>query len=181
MITRIPPAYPRHATCITLHTDESFHVYDPPQRLPTDPALPCTRRSGPVEVNDLTVLNPVSRAIHLVAIDKCLYSSADTSRCDCALVCEERIHFVEFKHGVNKRRTDRVKECIPQLAAAINDFYKAGILLPNTTVLAIACVGFTEEFPPRTASLDARILQLNRLVNDAIAVELQVTDTTVFN
>ena len=144
-------------------------------------ALACIRRSGPAEVNDLAVLNPVSQAIHLIAIDKCLYSSADTSRCDCALVCDEQIHFAEFKHGVNKRRTDQVKECIPQLAAAINNFYKAGILLPNTIVLAIACVGFTEEFPPRTASLDARTLQLNRLVEADIAVELRVTDTTAFD
>jgi hypothetical protein len=181
MITRIPSAYPRHATCITLHTDEAFHVYDPPQRLPTDPALPCARRVGSPELTDLAVLNPGSQVVHLVAIDKYLYSSADTTRCDCALVCDEQIHFIEFKHGVSKRRTDRVKECIPQLAAAINDFYKAGILLPNTTVQAIACVGFTEEFPPRTASLDARILQLNRLVEVDIIVELQVTDTTIFN
>ena len=144
-------------------------------------ALACTRRSGPAEANDLTVLNPAIQAIHLIATDKCLYSSADASRYDCALVCDEQIHFVEFKHGVNKRRPDRVKECIPQLAAAINDFYKAGILLPNTIVLAIACVGFTEEFPPRTASLDTRILQLNRLVEADIAVELRVTDTTAFD
>ena len=143
--------------------------------------MACIRRSGPAEVNDLAVLNPVSQAIHLIAIDKCLYSSADTSRCDCALVCDEQIHFAEFKHGVNKRRTDQVKECIPQLAAAINNFYKAGISLPNTIVIAIACVGFTEEFPPRTASLDARILQLNRLVEADIAVELRVTDTTAFD
>ena len=88
---------------------------------------------------------------------------------------------MEFKHGVNKRRPYRVKECIPQLAAAINNFYKAGILLLNTTVLAIACVGFTEEFPPRTASLDTRILQLNRLIEANIAVELRVTDTTAFD
>ncbi len=181
MITRILAAYPRHATCISPHAEVEFHVYDPPQLLTTDPALPCTRRVGTPEASDLAVQNPQGQTVHLVAIDKCLYSSADSTRCDCALVCGEKIHFVEFKHGVNKRRTDRVKECIPQLAAAINDFYKAGILLPKTVVLAIACVGFNEEFPPRTASLDARILQLNKLVDADIAVELRVTDVTLFD
>lgn len=180
MITRISSAYPRHAHCVSPHTATDFQLFDPPQLLPTDPALPCTRRIDAPESTDLTVQNPASQTIHLVAIDKCLYSSADTTRCDCALVCDEQIHFIEFKHGLYKRRTDRVRECIPQLAAAINDFYKAGILLPKTVVLAIACVGFTEELPPRTASLDARILQLNKLVEADVAVELRVTDVTSF-
>ncbi|RFP67098.1 hypothetical protein D0N36_01035 [Hymenobacter lapidiphilus] len=109
-----------------------------------------------------------------------MYESGDSTRCDCALVRKQEVRFVEFKHGTFRRRADRIKECIPQLAATINDFIMAGIIAPKSVVLAIACVGFQEEFPPRTAQLDARILQLNKLVGSDVVVELLVTDSTTF-
>jgi hypothetical protein len=109
-----------------------------------------------------------------------MYDSSDTTRCDCALVREQEIHFVEFKHGVKTRRSVRVKDCIPQLAATINDFIKAGIIAPGSEVLAIACVGFQEELPPRSAQLEVRTVQLNNLVEAGVAVKLLVTDATTF-
>ncbi|UOQ78614.1 hypothetical protein MUN84_08775 [Hymenobacter sp. 5516J-16] len=142
--------------------------------------LPCQCRTESPEQTDLTVRNTGEAVVYLIAIDHCLYGSADAQRCDCALVREEEIHFVEFKHGLNKNRSARLKECIPQLAAAINDFVQAGIIAPHSVVRAIACVGFAEQRPPRSAAIEARILQLNLLVPD-VAVELYVEDSTEFN
>lgn len=188
MIDAIQAAYPskRDFPCINAHTDILFHVYDPPlsEAAEAPEAIlrrePCARRVGEPVITDLTVHNPQEHAVHLVSIDSCMYESSDTTRCDCALVREREIHFVEFKHGVKTRRSERVKNCIPQLAATINDFIRAGIIAPGSEVLAIACVGFQEELPPRSAQLEVRTVQLNNLVEAGVAVRLLVTDTTTF-
>lgn len=175
MIDRITAHFAQQfSTCVSSHTAPEFWVYDP------DGPHPCRHREDEPQASDLAVRNASSAAVHLVAIDHCLYGSADSVRCDCALVCQEEIHFVEFKHGKNKNRPERLRECIPQLAAAINDFWQAGIIAPHSVVLAIACVGFAEQRPPRGAAIEARILQLNQLVLGGVVVELHITDTTTF-
>lgn len=189
MIERIRAAYPPKGekVCIIGLPHVVFHVFDPeqPDPLPESDApvqrLPSTYRLGPDKQDrELMVHNVTGRPVHLVAIDCCLYDSGDPSRCDCALVQEEDIRFVEFKHGNFRRRTNRIQECVPQLAKSINDFFDRGILPARQAVLAIACVGFTEEFPPRNASLEALQARLNLLVSADVLVELRVTDTTLF-
>lgn len=128
----------------------------------------------------MAVANARGRLIQLVAIDKCLYDDADPSRCDCALICDEEIQFVEFKHGNSRRRTDRVKECIPQLAATITEFHRRQIIPAGCTVRAVACVGFTEQRPPRAASTEAQTVLLNRLTPETVVVELVIADETSF-
>lgn len=175
MIDRLTAHFAAHGTdCISGHTDTLFHVYDPAGD------LPCRRRDDSPSETDLAVSNPNAAIVHLIAVDHCLYGSADATRCDCALISREEIHFVEFKHGKDKNRAGRLRESIPQLAAAINDFFKAGIITPHSVVRAIACVGFAEQRPPRGAAIEARILQLNTLVPDTIVVELFVADSTEF-
>ncbi|MBC7449393.1 MAG: hypothetical protein H7330_15175 [Hymenobacteraceae bacterium] len=148
-----------------------LHLYDgPPVRV---------RAAVPEEV-DVRVNNPRQRTIHLAATDGCLYGPAHAQRCDCVLICDEEAHFIEFKHGLTKNRTERVKECIPQLAETIVDFHRRGIIADGSTVRAIACVGFTEQWPPRGASLEARVVQLNRLTPDTVLVELSVSNQTSF-
>lgn len=175
MINRVRTHFVRQPdVCISSHELPVFYVYDPPGN------LPCQHREATPAQQDLTVHNTSASIVHLVAIDHCLYGPADATRCDCALVRDEEIHFVEFKHGKNKNRKDRLRECIPQLAAAINDFVQAGIIAPHSAVRAIACVGFAEQHPPRGAAIEARILQLNRLVTADVAVDLYVADSTTF-
>ncbi len=175
MIDRLTARFAARApACISGHTGVLFHVYDPVGD------LPCRRREDAPLETDLAVHNPGAAAVHLIAIDHCLYGPADVRRCDCALISREEIHFVEFKHGKDKNRADRLRECIPQLAAAINDFFQAGIIAPQSVVRAVACVGFVEQRPPRGAAIEARILQLNKLVPDTLFVELVVDDNTLF-
>lgn len=175
MIERIRAAYPpkEQTNCITALAHPVFHVYDPLSADDTGAAtrLPCTFRLGlEKEDRELTVRNTTAQPVHLVAIDCCLFASSDPSRCDCALVQNEIIHFVEFKHGNFRRRTERIQECVRQLANSINDFYSTGIIPARHSVLAIACVGFTEEFPPRNASLEALSARLNLLILSLIHI-----------
>lgn len=186
MIERIRAAYPpkEQSVCITALAHPIFHVYDPLSFNSNGAAerLPCTVRLGPEKDDrELTVRNDTAQPVHLVAIDCCLFDSSDPSRCDCALIQNEVIHFVEFKHGNYRRRTERIQECVKQLAKSINDFYNTGIIPARHSVLAIACVGFTEEFPPRNASLEALSARLNLLISADVVVELLVTDTITFS
>jgi hypothetical protein len=176
MIDRISAHFAQQPRlCISMHGEAEFYIFDPVGD------FPCQHRGGGApQETDLTVRNTGPAAVHLVAIDHCLYGSADATRCDCALVRQEEIRFVEFKHGKNKNRPERLRECIPQLAAAINDFVRAGIISPHSTVQAIACVGFAEQWPPRGAAIEARILQLNKLVAAGVVVELHISDSTSF-
>jgi hypothetical protein len=80
---------------------------------------------------------------------------------------------IAFEHGKTKNRPERLRECIPQLAA--------GIIAPHSVVQAIACVGFAEQRPPRGVAIEARILQLNKLVAAGVVVELYVSDNTAFS
>lgn len=188
MITRLLAAYPPKpdAVCVSTHTDPEFHIFDPPPpaEAPADGSkrkrLPCQRRFGEPQEEDIRVQNVRECAIHLVAIDNCLYTSGDPTRCDGALICDEEIRFVEFSHGRHHRRSERVEKCIPQLAATITRFHALGIIPDKAVVQAIVCVGFTEEFPPRTAQLNIRSAQLNAMITADVAVELHVTDTTSF-
>ena len=182
MIARVIPAFAYAfkpaGDCITTHTADRFHLYD---------GQPVRLRVGEAEAIDLVVSNDRQRPIALIAVDGCLYDTAGPfgtkapTRCDCVLICDEKAHFIEFKHGQAKNRTDRVKECIPQLAATISDFHRRGIIPDGSTVRAIACVGFTEQEPPRGASVEARIVQLNRLTPATVVVELAVSNQTTFN
>ncbi|SES83341.1 hypothetical protein [Hymenobacter actinosclerus] len=174
MIERLLAHFPASAACVSTHTERLFYIYD------QEGNQPCRHRTAMLAPTDLTVRNASAVAVHLIAIDHCLYNSSDSQRCDCALVRGEEIHFVEFKHGTNKNRASRLKECIPQLAAAINAFIRAGIIAPHSSVRAVACVGFAEQRPPRGAAIEARILQLNLLVPEVI-VELFIDDSTEFN
>jgi hypothetical protein len=174
MIDRITAHFAQQpAACISRHPEAEFHVYD------QEGPHPCRHRTDEPQPTDLRVRNAGPVPVHLVAIDHCLYSSADAKRCDCALVRQDEIHFVEFKHGKFAKRAERLKECIPQLAAVINDFLQAGIIAPNSVVRAIACIGSAEQHPPQNAAIEARKLQLNLLV-PSVAVELFVTAHTSF-
>lgn len=176
MIARLVSSYAYTAArpvadCVRDFKATVLHLYDgPPVRV---------RAAVPEEI-DVRVDNPQQRTIHLAATDGCLYGPGHVQRCDCVLICDEEAHFIEFKHGQAKNRTERVKECIPQLAETIADFHRRGIITDGSTVRAIACVGFTEQQPPRGASLEARIVQLNRLTPDTVVVELSVSNRTSF-
>ncbi|MBF9223686.1 hypothetical protein [Hymenobacter ruricola] len=172
--------------CLSIHPEPELYLYDPPlpEREEGSAELikrqPTSKREGSPQLNDFTVRNQTASPVHLVKIDCCLYSSGDGTRCDCALAHEQQLRFVEFSHGVFRRRSARVEKCIPQLAASINDFYDLGIIPAGSVVQAIICVGFTEDFPPRTAMTDIRTVQLNQLVKAPVAVELRVSDETTF-
>ncbi|UOR05253.1 hypothetical protein MUN82_20260 [Hymenobacter aerilatus] len=86
----------------------------------------------------------------MLAIDKCLYTSADAERCDCVLIIADQLHFIEFKTSETTRHANP-GTCLDQLAASIRDFFDREIIQANETVYAYASVGFSKQIPQNGA------------------------------
>lgn len=156
----------RAADCIEIRHEADVFVHDPP----APSRAPCEVYGGPLRSRfDLHIVNQAQKPVAVVLIDKCVYEfSKAPSRCDCAVVVEDRIHFVEFKKPDRERSSGgndnfaEARDCIQQLATSINDFYDRGIIAPGTLVHAYACVGYLT--PRRHPGSDRLLLtaSLNR-------------------
>lgn len=160
------------ANCLQAHTHPTFHVHDPdPAQEPKGPSYVVT--TGLRAKSDLLVRNPAQRVVHLVAIDQCLYTDTDPSKCDCALVSGDVIYFVEFKtsSGVNYSSPG---DCLVQLAASIRDFYDRAIIQPGQTVFAYASVGFPRHRPQNGAHHSDQLTSLQQKVQEGTARRIRL-------
>lgn len=163
MIRRLEQAFAAQLahpdTCLQAHAHPDFHVHDPPppREKGTGRAPCCVLTTGRRNEADLYVRNPNRRTVHLVVIDHCLYDDSHPSKCDCALVSDDKVYFVEFKtQEISAGATapnsyPNPGDCLPQLAASIRDFYDRGIIEPQQTVHAYASVGYPRKGPQHGA------------------------------
>ena len=173
----------RGSACQEAITAIEFFVQDPPQPS-TDPCfhyLPPARNRF-----DLQVMNVAGRLVHLIKIDRCLYSVAEGRRCDCLLLTTEQAYFVEFKAADHDLTTSgnlryaRAADCVEQLEHSIKDFFGRGIIPPNALVMAYACVGRTSQRPYPGADFLALSASFNnRFEGIPIRVRLLVENTIV--
>jgi hypothetical protein len=140
----------RGNACQEAITAVEFFVQDPP---PPSTA-PCFHYLPPARNRfDLQVLNASGRLVHLIQVDRCLYTVAEGRRCDCALLTTEQAYFVEFKAADSDvtssghLRYARAADCVEQLELTIKDFVSRNIIPAGALVLAYACVGRTSQRP----------------------------------
>ncbi|RZK16198.1 MAG: hypothetical protein EOO56_20485 [Hymenobacter sp.] len=130
----------------------------------------CLLTTGPRAKSDLRVRNDSQRQLHFVAIDQCLYTDADPTKCDCALLDSEVAYFVEFKtseHGNDPAivvANANPGDCTDQLAASIRDFYDRGIIQAGQLVVACASVGFPRHKPQSGAHFQEQLASLQRKI-----------------
>lgn len=173
MVDRVRAAFaPQLAAkeiCLQACAHAEFHIHDPhPVR---EGKGPCQLLlAGAKAKSDMHVRNSSLRPLHFVAIDQCLYSDADPSKCDCALLDNEAAYFVEFKtseHGNDPAisvANANPGDCLDQLAASIRDFYDRGILQTGQPVTACASVGFPRHRPQSGAHHQAQLAELQRKI-----------------
>lgn len=157
------------AICLQECAHAEFHIHDPhPTREGKGPC--CILTDGPAAKSDLHVRNTSQRQLHFVAIDQCIYTDADPTKCDCALLDSEVAYFVEFKtseHGIDPTITvanANPGDCTDQLAASIRDFYDRGILQAGQHVTACASVGFPRHKPQSGAHFQEQLASLQRKI-----------------
>lgn len=182
MIERVRTAFglPAHAEtpCLQACQHTEFHLHDPhPQREGKGPC--CILTTGPKAKSDLHVRNATQRVLHFVAIDQCLYSDADPTKCDCALFDGEAAYFVEFKTSEHAHDPAQPVahanpgDCLEQLAASICDFYDRGILRQSQTVTGCASVGFPRHRPQNGAHHQEQLASLQRKVGPTRPLRLR--------
>lgn len=173
MIDRLRTAFglAADAPCLQACGHPEFHIHDPhPVREGKGPC--CVLTTGPRAKSDLHVRNASSRTLHFVAIDQCLYTDADPTKCDCALLDGEVSYFVEFKTSEHARdptipiANANPGDCLDQLAASIRDFYDRGIIEAGQPVIACASVGFPRNRPQSGAHHQEQLASLQRKVQD---------------
>ncbi len=164
--------------CLTPHAHPRFVVRDPPSPSPE----PCVVvAAAPRTRADFEVINPQQRQIHLVAIDKCLYAyGGPETRCDCALLANGQLHFIEFKDVHSESRSGNASDCLDQLAASIDDFYSRQIIPAGATVYAFASVGHTRTLPYNGGRLrELREIFNRKVTTKAIRLRLVVASELV--
>ena len=175
----------RGNACQEAITAVEFFVQDPPQ----PSTEPCFHYLPPMRNRfDLQVLNTSARLVHLIKIDRCLYTAEEGRRCDCLLLTTEQACFVEFKAAnsdvtsAGNLRYARAADCVAQLELTIKDFYKRGIISPRALVLAYACVGRTAQRPYPGADFLALSASFNnRFEGIPIRVRLLVENVLTIN
>lgn len=128
--------------CLRTLNDGEFCIYD------TD-AKQCAIQTDPVGLKHFTVENPTRRAIHFLAIDHCLFSDKDVTRCDCAVFDEKTFCFVEIKEtDTAARRSAHYNKAKDQLKMTIRHFQER-MTFTTKRIEAYACVGRTLTRPAR--------------------------------
>ncbi|RZK34123.1 MAG: hypothetical protein EOO61_14125, partial [Hymenobacter sp.] len=87
-----------------------------------------------VDEFDFIVRNAKTKIFHFIAVDKCMFTDADSSRCDCIVFNESTTLFIELKENKTRARKEGRKSAIKQLCKSIEWFMAEGLLAELETV-----------------------------------------------
>lgn len=100
-----------------------------------------------VEEGILKVANSSKKAVFLLAIDDCIFSSADQSRCDCAVFDDKCFYFIEIKDSYSKKqRSDHRNKASSQLRSAL-EFFTQQFDFKDYQLNAVICFRFQKRYP----------------------------------
>lgn len=102
--------------CVETTFESAFGVSDGKN---TEPAYLTSFESGTLKVR-----NHAEEQVALWKIDHCTFQSGDQARCDCALISEDLVVFVEMKDAKVKSRRIRRQEAYRQLSQTLEDFHQ---------------------------------------------------------
>lgn len=157
MLDKFNRAFPQRDQCFQTLTVQQFCVYDHAE------LKRCFVQNDPDGVVHFTVNNPTEKAIHLLAVDGCLLSSADPSRCDCAIFDESTLCLVEIKTVSKKQRRNKRLDAENQLKASAL-FFQTQLSLTEEFIEAYVCLLDSNTFGPCVRSNSAsQILQFANL------------------
>jgi hypothetical protein len=109
----------------------------------------CYIRRKEGEPAHFSVLNPSQKAVHFLAIDKCILYDDAKKHCDFAVFDDSTFSFVEIKarHPEHKRRNQDKKKACGQLKETIAYFQEKGIDFQDINLEAIICLTSEETHP----------------------------------
>lgn len=133
MIDRLKDFFPHieEKKCLESTILETFEIYDHPldQRCYIDGLFD----------KEFEVINKNGDKIFFVAMDACLFSSTDGSRCDCIVFNKDTICFIELKKCKKKNLSTNQNSAEKQLKATL-DFFHQHNLIKEKKIEAYICV-----------------------------------------
>ena len=162
-----------NSVCLTETSDTNIQVYDCYDCIPEEQrSYIKTQQNDPVH---FTLQNPESIHLCFAALDNCLLTPSDPSRCDFITGNLQKLYFVELKNTiVNQRRAAR-KSAIAQLDTAIG-YLKTNVDLTNTTLIAVTSLKGKQALPLQNATRTAEIVRFK----DRHNASLMEGNTAVF-
>lgn len=137
MIDAIKATFPQTETngCLQTLTDKVVFVLDTEQKR-------CIVHTDTNSKKHFTVENPTERAVHFLAIDKCLFSDdVRLKRCDFAVFDSKTFCFVEVKEtNRDIQRSEYNRDAKVQLKATIQNFQEQ-LAFTTKRIEAYICVG----------------------------------------
>ena len=157
VLDQIRQAFPSADECFQTLTEKQFCIYDHAE------IKRCYVQTDPDGIKHFTVMNPSGTPVHVLAIDGCLMSPTDPSRCDCAVLDEKTLCLVEIKTVSLKQRQAKRKQAEDQLKGSIA-FFRENLTLPETQLEAYVCLLDYKTFGPcvRSSSV-SRVLEFEEL------------------
>jgi len=157
VLDQIKQAFPSADECSHTLTEKQFCIYDHAE------TKRCYVQTNPDGIKHFTVLNPSGKPIHVLAVDNCLMSPTDPSRCDCAILDEQTLCLVEIKTVSLKQRQAKRRQAEDQLRASIT-FFRENLTLTETQLEAYVCLLDSKTFGPciRSSSV-SRVLEFEEL------------------
>jgi len=139
--------------CFEIVTDKEFEIYDC-----KEDDEDCSTGRCYIRVDgDFKVINPNLKDIGFLAVDKCIFFDADKiKKCDCIVMDNDTLCFIEIKDCKSKNRSNRKREAKKQLKSTI-EIFESKVKI-NRIKEAYLCVGVSQARPSKLASsMDSRI------------------------
>lgn len=146
MINSLKEAFPTIETngCIEFLSDREFEIYDDEE----------DKRCYISSSGQFKVENPHQKEIGFLAVDACIFSSYDASRCDCIIFTDESFCFIELKSCKNKNESSNRQKAKKQLKTTI-ELFKSKVVF-ETQLEAYICITCTPMRKiPRASNMDA--------------------------
>ncbi|MBC8154439.1 MAG: hypothetical protein H7Z72_16165 [Bacteroidetes bacterium] len=159
MLDLIRQAFPSADPCLQTITDKQFCIYDHAE------LKRCVVQTDPDGITHFLVKNPTGHPVHLLAVDGCLMTPSDPTRCDCAIFDTITVCLIEIKTAGNKqKRAAKRKKAEDQLRASILLFREQINFSGEHSIEAYVCLLDSKTFGPcvRSGSI-SRTLEFERM------------------
>ncbi len=132
--------------------EKEFYIFDPPSE--TNQPV---RIVNAKDEHQLIVSNLNEKTICLVKTDKCLFHH-EVSKCDCILIAENKVFFVEIKDTKKAQRHANRAKAIEQLENTLKSVIEQQIELSNFAVKAIICFKSAGNYPTQASKNTSRAI-----------------------
>jgi hypothetical protein len=158
-------AFERDITaCIIETSEEIIEVYE------GEDLRSYIKTKNDIQDTHFQLNNLTSQSLTFVAIDSCILSSSDPSRCDFLIGNFEKLFFVEIKNRKKNQNRDAKLKAIKQLESSI-EYLKTKIVLPKNNLIAVICLVKNKEVYPRiTSSLSGKKVDFKNKYNAELMV-----------